>query len=157
MSQAAAAPLPSGRFEGREAFRQLVRDGLARAAQEGWRELILSDASFEEWPLGERAVPLVPQPRDFRPQARDFVFLLGHGEIIPRHGRAGRRHRGACGVRGATPGSFLPLGWNNGGTGRRRDAGGAVPNHCLSGIAIALVAALGACTPAPGGPTPFVI
>ena len=56
MSQAAAAPLPSGRFEGREAFRQLVRDGLARAAQEGWRELILSDASFEEWPLGERAV-----------------------------------------------------------------------------------------------------
>lgn len=50
------APLPSGRFEGREDFRQLVRDGLARAADEGWGEIILCDASFEDWPLGERAV-----------------------------------------------------------------------------------------------------
>jgi hypothetical protein len=50
------AALPSGRFEGREAFRQLVRDALATAARQGWRELILSDAGFEDWPLGERAV-----------------------------------------------------------------------------------------------------
>jgi hypothetical protein len=48
--------LPSRRFEGREEFRQLVRDALACAAREGWREIILSDASFEDWPLGERAV-----------------------------------------------------------------------------------------------------
>jgi len=48
--------LPSRRFEGREDFRQLIRDALACAAREGWRELILSDASFEDWPLGERAV-----------------------------------------------------------------------------------------------------
>ena len=48
--------LPSGRFEGREAFRDLVRAALATAAREGWREIILSDASFEDWPLGERAV-----------------------------------------------------------------------------------------------------
>jgi hypothetical protein len=51
-----AQPLPGGRFEGREAFRQLVRDALACAAREGWREIVLSDATFEEWPLGERAV-----------------------------------------------------------------------------------------------------
>lgn len=44
------------RFEGRSAFQQLVRDALARAAQEGWRELVLCDATFEDWPLGERAV-----------------------------------------------------------------------------------------------------
>ena len=50
------AGLPSRRFEGREDFRQLVRDALACAAREGWREIILSDASFEDWPLGERAV-----------------------------------------------------------------------------------------------------
>ena len=50
------APLPSKRFEGRDEFRQLVRDALARAAQEGWREIILADATFEEWPLGERVV-----------------------------------------------------------------------------------------------------
>lgn len=48
--------LPSKRFEGRSEFRQLVRDALATAARDGWRELILSDSNFEEWPLGERAV-----------------------------------------------------------------------------------------------------
>lgn len=50
------AALPSRRFEGREDFRQLVRDALACAARDGWRELILSDADFADWPLGERAV-----------------------------------------------------------------------------------------------------
>jgi hypothetical protein len=55
--EAPAQPsLPSGRFEGREAFRQLVRDALACAAREGWRELILCDADFADWPLNERAV-----------------------------------------------------------------------------------------------------
>lgn len=53
---APAGDLPSRRFEGREDFRQLVRDALACAAREGWREIILADADFEDWPLGERAV-----------------------------------------------------------------------------------------------------
>ena len=48
--------LPSGQFSGREAFAQRLRDALAKAAQEGWRELILSDATFEGWPLQEAAV-----------------------------------------------------------------------------------------------------
>lgn len=48
--------LPAGRFEGREAFAQLVRDAFACAAQQGWRELMISDASFEQWPLHERSV-----------------------------------------------------------------------------------------------------
>ncbi|HEX7889495.1 MAG TPA: hypothetical protein VF522_09070 [Ramlibacter sp.] len=48
--------LPSRRFQGREDFRQLVRDALACAARDGWREIVLSDATFEDWPLGERAV-----------------------------------------------------------------------------------------------------
>ena len=48
--------LPSKRFEGREEFRQLVRDALACAARDGWREIVLSDATFEDWPLGERGV-----------------------------------------------------------------------------------------------------
>jgi hypothetical protein len=49
-------PLPSGRFTGREAFRQLVREALEHAAREGWREIILCDPDFADWPLGERAV-----------------------------------------------------------------------------------------------------
>ena len=56
MDDSGGTPLPEGRFEGREAFRQLVRDALATAAREGWREIVLADANFEEWPLGERAV-----------------------------------------------------------------------------------------------------
>lgn len=51
-----ADALPTGRFEGREAFAVLVRQALAAAAQAGWAELVLSDASFADWPLGEREV-----------------------------------------------------------------------------------------------------
>jgi hypothetical protein len=49
-------PLPEGRFEGREAFQHHIRHALATAAQEGWREMLWADASFEDWPLRERAV-----------------------------------------------------------------------------------------------------
>jgi hypothetical protein len=53
---AVPAALPSGPFAGRAAFQQLVRDALACAAREGWREIILSDPDFDDWPLGEIAV-----------------------------------------------------------------------------------------------------
>jgi hypothetical protein len=48
--------LINGRFEGRSAFVQLLRDAIGLAAREGWHEMIWSDASFEDWPLNERAV-----------------------------------------------------------------------------------------------------
>lgn len=51
-----AGALPAGPFIGRESFRTRVREALAEAGRAGWRELILCDASFEDWPLGERAV-----------------------------------------------------------------------------------------------------
>ena len=54
--KASAAALPTGRFEGREAFRQGVRDALAAAAREGWHTIVLADPDFADWPLGERAV-----------------------------------------------------------------------------------------------------
>lgn len=46
----------SVRFSGRSEFQQWVRDALDRAVSEGWREIIVADANFEDWPLGERAV-----------------------------------------------------------------------------------------------------
>jgi len=55
-AQDAPQALPSGRFEGRVEFQQLIRDALACAAREGWRQIILCDATFHDWPLGERAV-----------------------------------------------------------------------------------------------------
>ena len=45
-----------GAFSGPKAFAQTIRAALARAAQEGWPAMVWSDASFEEWPLGERVV-----------------------------------------------------------------------------------------------------
>lgn len=53
---APALTLPQGAFIGRETFRAHVRQALAVAARAGWRELILCDASFQDWPLGEREV-----------------------------------------------------------------------------------------------------
>lgn len=48
--------LPAGAFIGRETFRQHIRDGLAAAAHAGWPEIILGDANFDDWPLGEGGV-----------------------------------------------------------------------------------------------------
>ncbi len=53
---APAPELPRGPFAGRDTFRDLLRQALAEAASRGWRELILADADFQDWPLGERAV-----------------------------------------------------------------------------------------------------
>lgn len=50
------ADLPEGPFIGRDTFRELVRTALGEAARRGWRELLLADADFADWPLGERAV-----------------------------------------------------------------------------------------------------
>ena len=55
-SAAVPVPLLEGRFSGRAEFAELVRQALAAAAAQGWREIILSDPDFEDWPLGERAV-----------------------------------------------------------------------------------------------------
>lgn len=49
-------PAPEGLFDGPTQFAQWVRDALEAAAVEGWREMIWSDASFEDWPLRERVV-----------------------------------------------------------------------------------------------------
>jgi len=79
----AAPALPSGRFTGREAFRQLVRGALACAALEGWREIILSDASFEDWPLGEREVAQSLQ--EWSSTGRRCTLLAKHYDEVVRH------------------------------------------------------------------------
>jgi hypothetical protein len=81
-----ALPLPDGRFQGREDFRQLVRDALAAAAREGWRELILSDASFEDWPLGERSV--VDALQAWSQTGRRMVLLARrYDTVLRQHAR----------------------------------------------------------------------
>lgn len=85
-SAGAAAPLPAGRFEGRAAFQQLVRDALATAAREGWRELVLCDADFADWPLGERAVAESLQA--WSAGGRQCTLLARRwDEVVRRHAR----------------------------------------------------------------------
>jgi len=48
--------LLEGAFCGRTDFQQLIRDALAQAAQEGWREMVWFDLNYADWPLGERSV-----------------------------------------------------------------------------------------------------
>jgi len=78
--------LPSGRFEGHAAFQQLVRDALLCAAHEGWREIIVCDPTFEDWPLGERAV--VDALQKWAGPGRKWTMLAGSfDEITRRHAR----------------------------------------------------------------------
>jgi hypothetical protein len=78
--------LPSRRFEGREEFRQLVRDALACAAREGWREIILSDAGFDDWPLGELAV--AESLQSWAKSGRKMLLLARRYDgVVRRHPR----------------------------------------------------------------------
>lgn len=78
--------LPAGRFGSREAFQQMVRDALATAVREGWQEIMVSDASFHDWPLGERSV--VESLQDWARGGRRFTMLAcSYDDVIRRHAR----------------------------------------------------------------------
>jgi hypothetical protein len=80
------AKLPSGRFSGRTEFQQLVRDALACAARDGWRELILSDPDFSDWPLGERAVSESLQAWSASGR-RCTLLACRYDQVVVRHAR----------------------------------------------------------------------
>jgi hypothetical protein len=82
MNEDSNPSLPDKRFEGREEFRQLVRDALATAARESWREIVLSDADFADWPLGERAVAQSLQA--WSSSGRRMVLLARRYDTVQR-------------------------------------------------------------------------
>lgn len=75
--------LPVGRFAGREAFLQIVRDAFAHAARQGWRELVISDATFADWPLHERAVAQALQ--DWSRSGRHFTMVAMRYDEVQRN------------------------------------------------------------------------
>ncbi len=80
------ANLENGRFSGPGEFAALVRDALATAAVQGWRELLLCDTDFNDWPLGERAV--AQSLNDWAAAGRKFTMLAVNYEIMyRRHAR----------------------------------------------------------------------
>lgn len=78
--------LPTGSFRGPAEFQQIVRSALAEAAREGWREIILSDPGFEDWPLGELAV--AQSLSDWSRPGRKCILLARRwDEVVRRHAR----------------------------------------------------------------------
>ena len=78
--------LPEGRFTGRTDFTEMIRQAFAVAAQQGWREIIICDPDFEDWPLGERAV--AQALNDWSKTGRTFTMLAGnYDEVLRRHAR----------------------------------------------------------------------
>lgn len=78
--------LPQGRFSGPSEFAALVRLAFATAAAGGWREIILSDSNFEDWPLGERAV--VQSLNDWsRSGCKLTMVARNYDEVMRRHAR----------------------------------------------------------------------
>jgi len=119
-------PLPTGRMEGRQVFTDLVRQALALAAREGWPQLILSDANFTDWPLGERAVIESLQAWSFQGReihflARDFGPLrLAHPRLVAW--RTTWSHRVQAHAVPSASGSELPSAiWSPGWTLERLD------------------------------------
>ena len=78
--------LPENRFEGRIAFEELVRLGFATANLQGWREIVVCDNNFEDWPLGDRSV--AQSLNDWSKTGRKFTILAKtYNEVIRRHAR----------------------------------------------------------------------
>lgn len=83
---AASPALLEGRFSGRVEFTDLIRQVFAVAAVQGWREIILSDPDFEDWPLGERSV--VQTLNDWSRTGRKLTLLArNYDEVTRRHAR----------------------------------------------------------------------
>ena len=105
---AVPAPLPTGPWDGRAAFADLVRSAFERAAIEGWPLIILSDPDFADWPLGERRVVDALQAwasrgrqlhllaRDFRP-LREQAPRLVQWRVTWDHVVQARSCQGALG------------------------------------------------------------
>lgn len=74
------------RFSGPTEFAALIRDALSTAALQGWRELIMCDADFSDWPLGERAVS--QSLNEWATAGRKFTMLAAtYDAVYRRHAR----------------------------------------------------------------------
>jgi peptidyl-tRNA hydrolase len=76
----AAPALLDGTFAGRADFQQLIRSAIAQAAHEGWREMIWCDLTFEDWPLGERAV--IDSLQDWSMSGRKLTLMAKRFDTV---------------------------------------------------------------------------
>lgn len=104
--------LLDGRFNGRSEFCDLIRQAFTVAVAQGWREIILCDPNFEDWPLGDRAV--AQALGDWSKNGRKLTMLAkNYDEVLRKHPRfvTWRRtwsHIVECRASGSTPVDVLP-------------------------------------------------
>ncbi|SFC68954.1 hypothetical protein SAMN05216344_13116 [Polaromonas sp. OV174] len=95
MDSPAASPiLLQGRFGGRSEFSDLIRQALSVAAVQGWREIIVCDPDFDDWPLGERAV--AQALNDWSKSGRKFTMIAGNYTPLQRKHARFVRWRQTC-------------------------------------------------------------
>ena len=139
----ALSMLPDGRFSGPTEFSALVRQALAVAAAQGWREMTWCDPDFGDWPLGERAV--AQALGDWAKSGRKLTMLAEHYDaVLGRHARfvTWRRtwsHVVECRKSGAASKGRLPSAlWSPGWVMERLDGqrctgvAGADPARCIT-------------------------
>lgn len=73
----------TGAFSGPTEFAEIVRAALARAASEGWPAMVWSDATFEDWPLGERVV--IESLQVWAGSGRRLVMLAHRYDALVRY------------------------------------------------------------------------
>jgi hypothetical protein len=74
---------PEGPFDGRQAFDARLRSAFAGAARENWREIILGDPDFGDWPLGEREI--IDALQAWAAGGRSLVLLAQRFDVVERH------------------------------------------------------------------------
>ena len=75
-------PLLQVAFSGPKDFAQLIRDAIGQASVDGWREMVWSDATFEDWPLREREV--VDALDGWAKRGRKLTLLARRFDAMPR-------------------------------------------------------------------------
>ena len=82
VDSATAQALYQGAFVGPTAFADVVRHALAQADLAGWSEMVWSDATFEGWPLYEKAV--VESLDAWARKGRKLTLLAQHFDAMRR-------------------------------------------------------------------------
>jgi hypothetical protein len=77
-----AVDLPDGAFDGRRAFHDHLQAALGAAARQNWREIVLSDPDFVDWPLGERST--VEALQAWSAAGRSMVLLAQRFDVFAR-------------------------------------------------------------------------
>ena len=140
---AASATLLQGRFSGRGEFTANVRQAFAAAASQGWREIIVCDADFADWPLGEREV--AQSLNEWSRTGRKLTMLArNYDELRRKHARfvTWRQtwaHIVECRTIAATPADNMPSAfWTAGWLLERLDLqrcsgfAGSEPGRCVA-------------------------